>query len=160
MKTKEFLNILENNFDKELLFEYASNKLVGANYHLTEVKNVFFDTVDCGGKTNSWSEIHVQLWESPKEIGKKNYLTVDKALSILNRVDRVRPLLQEAEIKIEYGNASFSTSVMQIEKIQTSKNYLKVSLFVEATKCKANDICGIPEIKEEKNACCTTTGCC
>ena len=160
MKTKEFLQILENNKEKELIFEYTSNQLVAANYHLTEVKNVFFDTVDCGGKPNEWRETHLQLWEDPEDKGKRNYLKTDKVLAILKRVNSIKTLLLETEIKLEYGNDSFSTSVMPIDTIEVSEKTLKVKLFVEATKCKAKDVCGVPEIIEEKDACCTTTGCC
>lgn len=161
MKTKEFLQVLENNTEKELIFEYANNQLVSANYHLTEVKNVFFDTVDCGGKPNEWNETHLQLWEDPNELGKTNYLKVDKVLSILKRVNSIKTLLLDTEIKMEYGNDSFSTSVMPVASIEISEEFLKVKLFVEETKCKAKDVCGIPEIVEEKNTCCSpSSGCC
>jgi hypothetical protein len=159
MKTSEFLKVLENNLEKELIFEYANEHLVGTNYHLTEVKNVFFDTVDCGGKPNEWHETHLQLWESPQEIGKPNYLKTDKFLSILQKVNSIKALLLDTDIKIEYGSDTFSTSVMPIESIEISAKYLKMKLFMEQTRCKANDVCGITEVKEE-NACCTSSGCC
>ena len=159
MKTNEFLKVLENNLEKELIFEYANKQLVGTNYHLTEVKNVFFDTVDCGGKPNEWHETHLQLWESPIEIGKPNYLKADKVLSILQKVNSIKALLLDTDIKIEYGNEAFSTSVMPIESLEISANYVKMKLFMGQTGCKANDVCGIPEVKEE-NACCITSGCC
>jgi hypothetical protein len=161
MKTKEFISLLENNLDKELLFEYANDKFVGANYHLTEVKNVLFDTVDCGGRSDSWKETHVQLWESPKEIDKTNFMTVDKILSILKKVDGIKALEIETPVKIEYGNAYFNTSVMDIDDVITQSDKLIVKLFSQATLCKANDNCGISkkdEVKEE--ACCDEVSCC
>jgi len=161
MKTKELVSLLENNPGKELLFEYTNGKFAGANYHLTEVKNVFFDTVDCGGQSDSWKETHVQLWESPKEIDKTDFMTVDKILSILKRVNDIKPLNMEAPIKIEYGNNDFPTSVMEIDHVAIQTDNLIVKLFSQATLCKANDICGTTQkevIKEE--ACCTEVGCC
>ncbi len=161
MKTKEFISLLENNLDKELLFEYANDKFAGANYHLTEVKNVFFDTVDCGGRSDSWKETHLQLWESPKEMDKTNFMTVDKILSILKKVDGIKALEIETPIKIEYGNSDFHTSVMEIDHFVIQSNRLIVKLYSEATLCKANDECGIAqkdEINEE--ACCAEVGCC
>ena len=80
MKTKELLSVLEKNQGKALLFEYAPNLLVGANYHITEVKHMKIDSVDCGGRTDGWSETIIQLWESPKELGKRDFMKVDKAL--------------------------------------------------------------------------------
>ena len=161
MKTKEFIRVLEKNLSKELLFEYENNKYVGTNYHLTEVKNVSFDTVDCGGKSNSWKETQLQLWESPKEIGKTTYMTVDKIHSIIKKVNEIKPLNVDTTIRIEYGNDNFHTSVMDIDKIESRSDKIIVKLFAEATLCKANDECGIPQKKEAiEEACCAEVGCC
>lgn len=161
MKTQEFITTLEKNLGKELLFEYANDKFVGANYHLTEVKNVSFDTVDCGGRSDDWKETHIQLWESPKEIGKTDFMTVDKILSIIQRVNGIKPLNMDTTVKIEYGNAYFHTSVMDIENVESQLDKIIVKLYAEATLCKANDICGVPEKVEVKEpACCEGSVCC
>lgn len=157
MKLKDFIKTLGQNLDKELIFEYASGKIAGANYHLTEVKNVQFDTTDCGGKTNFWKETHFQIWESPNEIGKIEFMKIDKILSILKKVDGIKSLLLDTELKIEYSNDNFPTSVMPIEEIQIYDDKLIVCLFSEATRCKANDVCGI---ETEETSCCDTTVCC
>ncbi len=47
MKTQELFEVLKANQDKSLLFEYSEGQLVGANYHITEVKHVQIDSVDC-----------------------------------------------------------------------------------------------------------------
>ena len=160
MKVSEFIEVLEQHKNKELLFSYAQDKLVGANYHLTEVKNVKFDTTDCGGKTNFWEETHFQLWESPTELGKRDYMTTDKILSIVNRVNSIKTIKLDTDLKMEYGNESFSTSVMPVKHIETDQKRVYVNLFAEATRCKANDVCNIPLEQEEKEACCTTSNCC
>ena len=82
MKTQELFEVLEANKDKSLLFEYTSNQLVGANYHITEVKHIKIDSVDCGAQTDAWNETIIQLWESPSEIGKTEYMNTYKALRI------------------------------------------------------------------------------
>ena len=164
MKTKEFLNKLNQNKNKALLFEFAKDKYAGTNYHLTEVKNVHFSTVDCGGNPNDWKETHLQLWESPNEIGKEDYMTVDKVISILERVDGINPLWQETEIKIEFGNEEFHTSIMNIADFDIKDNQLIVKLFSEKTLCKApsGDVCcdTEEEEKQENSACCEGTSCC
>jgi len=161
MKVKEFISILEKNKSRALLFEYAENKFADTNYHLTEVKNVSFETVDCGANTNNWKETHIQIWESPSEVGKEYYLTVDKALAILKRVDGIKPLWLETEAMIEFGNASFHTSVLSIEKITNSSDNLIVKLFTNETGCKAEEECGVL-VKETsaEEACCSGSGCC
>ena len=53
MKTQEFLELLKENQNKSLLFDYKNGALVGANYHITEVKNISIDAVDCGARRDS-----------------------------------------------------------------------------------------------------------
>lgn len=85
MKTQEFFNVLEQDKDKSLLFEYAPNLLVGANYHITEVKHIVIDSVDCGSQTDSWNETIIQLWESPLEKGKTECMSTYKAFAIFKK---------------------------------------------------------------------------
>lgn len=163
MKVQEFLSVLNQNKNKELLFEYEEGHFAGTNYHLTEVKNISFETVDCGGSSNAWKETHVQLWESPDEIGKQGYLTTDKALSILERVDGIRPLWLDTEVKIEFGNARFHTAVMAVEKFNSAEERLTIKLFTEEPQCKAQEVCGalVEELAStEEDACSSGSGCC
>ena len=51
MKTQEFLNLMNEHQDKSLLFEYMPNRLVQPSYHITEVKHLNIESVDCGAKT-------------------------------------------------------------------------------------------------------------
>ena len=103
MKTNEFLALLKENSDKSLVFEYAPGLLVGANYHITEVKNITIDSVDCGAGTDFWKETIIQLWESPQEIGKRDYMSAYKALAILNKVDKIKPMEKDVEVKFLVG---------------------------------------------------------
>jgi len=164
MKTQELFNILEQNKDKSLLFEYAPNLLVGANYHITEVKHLTIDSVDCGAQTDAWKETIIQLWESPKELGKRDFMKVDKALSILERVGSMKPYTLDSEVKIEYSNVTFHTAQQFVNDFEIKGNNLIFKLAIEKTSCKANDICGVIEEKElvlETNEpCCTPDGNC
>lgn len=139
MKTKEFLDVLKANTDKELVFEYQKDKFVDMNYHLTEIKNVNFETVDCGGKANNWKETQIQLWESQAQ--SREYLNTDKAISIFERVNSINPLWLETELKVEFGNTDFHTSVMKISGFQSQNKRLTMQLFEEKTLCKAGADC-------------------
>ena len=155
MKLNNFLNILKENQNLDLVFEFAQNQFTKANYHLTEVKNVQYSTVDCGGKPNNWKETHIQLWESPRELEKTKYLTVEKVLSIINRVNSINTLWLKTDVKIEFGNESFHTSIMDVSSYYVKENKLVIKLFSVKTQCKA-----ISEIG--KDNCCSTenSGCC
>ena len=169
MKTQEFLTLLSEHSNKELLFEYAPNQFVDASYHITEVKHITVDAVDCGARTDAWKETIIQLWESPLEKGKTEYMSVLKAQGILNKVGRMKPYANDAEVKIEYSNANFHTAQLFVNDFVTQGNRLIIKLAVEKTACKAKSICGVPEtvvntveqIAERAEACCTPeSGCC
>ena len=163
MQIEAFLNLLQQHTDKSLLFEYTDGKLVKANYHITEVKHIHVDSVDCGSGTDSWTETVIQLWESPSEIGKTEYMTVYKALSILKKVGRMRNYDPMSETRIEYGNATFHTAQLFVNDFDMNEKQLIIKLAVAPTDCKAKDSCGVPEVESEAvevGGCEPGSGCC
>jgi len=164
MKAKEFFEILEEHKDKSLLFEYAKNLLVGANYHITEVKHIAINSVDCGANTDNWNETLIQLWESPTELGKTKFMTVFKALAILKKVGGIKSYDLDSEIKFEYGNATFHTTQLFVNNFEILNNNIIFKLAVEKTDCKAKEACGIDiEADDSKNStsqCTPGGGCC
>ena len=161
MNTKELLGLFKDHGEKSLLFEYKTGDFVGANYHITEVKNTTIDAVDCGGRTDFWKETIIQLWESPSEIGKTEFMTVSKALSILERVNGMKPMVESAEVKFEYSNDGFHTAQLYVGGFTATDTSLVLHLAVEKTDCKAKEDCGVPAEKQEVAACCPpNTGCC
>ncbi|APD06126.1 hypothetical protein UJ101_00587 [Flavobacteriaceae bacterium UJ101] len=156
--TNEFLNVLIENPNKILEFEYTEGKFARKDYHLTEFKNVTFDTVDCGGVANKWEETHIQIWEN-EEFEANHSVDTTKALKIFEIVEKTRPTFKETEIKFEYGNAEFHTAVMGIKGIAIHADKVVVKLFNENTTCKAKDRATTKEEKEA--ACCApASGCC
>jgi hypothetical protein len=162
MKTKEFFSLLENNKDKALLFEYTPGKFVEANYHITEVKHIKIDSVDCGSGTDAWNETIVQLWESPSEKDKRDYMSIFKALGILKKVGQMKPYDMEAEVKFEYSNDTFHTAQLFLNDYSVSENQLILQLGIQKTDCKAKEICGVPEpaMAEAQGSCTPGGGCC
>ncbi|PIB37917.1 DUF6428 family protein [Maribacter sp. 4G9] len=161
MKTRKLLSLLQENPNKNLLFEYKSGELVAANYHITEVKNVTIDSIDCGANPDFWKETVIQLWESPKEKGKRKYMSAYKALSILKKVDKIKPMERDVEVKFEYSNASFHTAQLFVNDYQVTHDDLIFKLGVEQTDCKAKETCGIPEtVTQTVSECAPGSGCC
>jgi hypothetical protein len=150
MKTQDLFSLLEQHQDKALMFEYAPKQFVGANYHITEVKHVTIDSVDCGSKTDFWKETIIQLWESPKEIGKTEYMSVYKALAILKKVGKMKPYSLDSEVKFEYSNASFHTAQLFVNDYEILGQNLVVKLAIEKTDCKAKEACGVAEVTTSK----------
>jgi hypothetical protein len=164
MKTQDLFNLLEQNQDKALLFEYAPNLLVGANYHITEVKHLTIDAVDCGAQTDAWKETIIQLWESPNEIDKTEYMSIYKALAILKKVGKMRAYVLDAEVKFEYSNETFHTAQLFVNDYEISGTNLIIKLAIEKTDCKAKELCGAPETLETVASndapCCSPDGNC
>lgn len=163
MKTQEFLDTLKEHQGKSLLFEYAPNLLVGANYHITEVKHVTVDSVDCGAGVDAWKETIVQLWEDPRELGKTDFMSASKAIEILSRVGQMKPYVMDAEVRIEYSNANFHTAQLYVNDYEIRGNNLLLKLSGQATDCKAKETCGIAEpegVTAQAGECTPGGGCC
>jgi len=162
MKTQELLHLLEKHKNTSLLFEYTPKKFVGTNYHITEVKHITIDSVDCGAQTDAWRETVIQLWESPSEIGKTEYMSTYKALAILKKVEKMKPFDLSSEVKFEYGNTDFHTAQLFVDDFELNNGNLTFKLSVQKTDCKAKETCGIPESKElvAEEACCSPGGGC
>lgn len=162
MKTSQFLDLLKDHQGKSLLFQYAPGLLVGANYHITEVKHASIDAVDCGSGRDSWSETVIQLWESPAEIGKTAFMSAYKALAILKKVGQIKPYNLDAIVRIEYGNTMFHTTQLHISDYELKESNLIIKLSVSPTDCKAKETCGIPEEinTEPSSPCAPGSGCC
>lgn len=164
MKTQELFSLLKEHENKILIFEYAPNLFVGANYHITEVKHTSLDSVDCGAKIDAWNETVIQLWESPSELGKRDYMKVSKALEIFDRVGNIKPYDLEAEVKFEYSNSTFHTAQLFVNDFEIRDDNLIIKLAIEKTDCKAKSVCGVQEIDvviaAEEPCCSPTDNCC
>jgi len=156
-----FKTTLEQNPDLVLQFQYAEDKWVDASYHITEIKQAAIVSVDCGGVMNSWSEIIVQLWEPPIKESERA-MQVNKALSIINLVERSLPLHPLGVVKVEFGNSEYETRQMYPGEFILDGENLIVSLTPDFTQCKAitrggscgttasGEECCAPEVKTEK----------
>ena len=162
MKTKEFLSLLKEHQNKSLLFEYKKGHYIGANYHITEIKNIIVDSVDCGAGTDFWKETIIQLWEDSSEKNKRDYMTSLKALNILDKVDSIKTMEKNAEVKFEYSNPDFHTAQLFANDFELIDNQLVIKLNIEPTDCKAKDSCGVPVEMEATDAssCAPGSGCC
>jgi hypothetical protein len=134
-----------------LQFQYAPDKWVNANYHITEIKQAPIVSVDCGGVMNAWTEIIVQLWE-PTEQEEGRAMQVKKALSIINLVESKLPLNPKGIVKIEFGNSAFDTRQLFPGEFKIDGENLVLDLTPDVTQCKAinrGGNCGTTETGEE-----------
>lgn len=151
MNWQTFKQLLIENPDLDLQFQYAEGKMVDAAYHITEIKQAPITSVDCGGVMNAWTEIIVQLWV-PEDQEQLRSMKVKKALSIVEIVEKMLPLNPNGTVKIEFGNSEFDTRQMFPNEITVAGESLIVDLRPDAVQCKAigrGGSCGTNEKGEE-----------
>lgn len=160
MIIKKFLDLLINSGDKELLFEYAPQKNIDNAYHITEIKNVKIDSVDCGGNEHSYQQTVVQLWLSGNE-EKKQAMSAAKALKIFDLVDQKKPLDKDTEIFFEYGFGSLATSTYRISGITENEEKITIHMEVPKTVCKPREFVNLtPTLRNQNTSCSPGGGCC
>src|SRR5258708_24622657 len=90
--TRAFLDILRAaKPDQQPVFQLDEAPLVAAGYHVTELKAVTYNTMDCGGVADKWEETVIQLW-NPGDEPEREYMTVRKFLAIYERVAKHIPV--------------------------------------------------------------------
>ena len=166
MNWKTFKTQLAQYPEHHLQFEFAEKSRVHPSFHLTEIKQANITSVDCGGKMNAWSEIILQLWE-PSIHETNRSMTVAKAFSIIDLVEKTLPLNPNSPLKIEFGNDNFDTRQMHPQDFEIVGDEIIVKLQADKTQCKAIDrgeTCGTPKEKmqtTEAQSCCTpSSNCC
>ena len=138
MTTEDFIAQLRRAPKKPLLFVNADGDTIHAGYHLTEIKAAKFDTVDCGGEKNRWSETIMQLWVPAIETSEQ-FMTAGKFLSIYEKVSSMIDVDPAAEVRFEYGDENFFPSNYHVDSVMDQADALRVELRPPQTTCKTRD---------------------
>ena len=158
MQTHEFLSLLERHPNKEIIFEYAEGQFVPNAYHITEVKNVHIESVDCGGRPDEYFQTVVQLWIG-ETVEQERAMTAEKAMKIFNIVDKMKPMRRDTELFFEYGYGDLRTSNYQVQNVVNLADKIVLQMYVAPTVCK-------PRFELEMaaaasgEACAPGSGCC
>ena len=163
MTPTELFDLLKSHQGKSLLFEYLPGQYVKPNYHITEVKHVTIDAIDCGAGADYWTETVIQLYQSPVKPETPSFMSCYKALSILNKVGQLKPYDLNSTVKFEYSNSNFNTAQLFVNDFEIHNNNLILKLAIAPTDCKAKATCGIPEERvalPEETSCTPGSGCC
>jgi hypothetical protein len=169
MNTQEFLTTLESLPNQSLIFDYGDGQ-IKPGYHVTEVMNVTYESMDCGGQANFWRETIVQLM-GPNITDKAEYMTVEKFLSIYKKVAASVPVRAESEMRFEYGDSSHPAIHYHISDIRQTSEAITIFLIQPGVTCKATDrklesVSCCPPVKQVLNnvvwgdSASQTDGCC
>jgi hypothetical protein len=137
MKTNEMVGALKANQDLELKFSFADGSQVPEGYHITEVKNLRIESVDCGGATDAWKETVIQVWV-PSAIDPEHQMPTGKALKIIEKAHSLCPMSLEAECFIEVEEEVGTAVIYRLSQMESTNNSLIFHLESRKAQCKAN----------------------
>lgn len=151
MNTSSFLAALRANPDLPLVFR-AGREIVHPGYHLTEVKRVSYETMDCGAMTHRWAESQFEIWVpalAHLEVG-RGHMPAAKFLKIVDRVEAELPLEREATARIHASFRDQPAALYDIAGVTPQDGKLWIELSPDRTRCKA----------AERRLAAATGGCC
>lgn len=140
MKVKDFLAAVRNSSGNPLLFEFKPGHVVQGGYHVTEIKNAQYETIDCGNSLHTWKEVIVQVWVPAEATAEDAHMPADKFLKIWDVVDSRLNLYQDAEIRIEYGDTEHVTSNYDVHGFAETEDGMVVQMAPPRTMCKPREI--------------------
>ena len=137
MKTSSFLTALRDNAALPLVFR-AGHEIVSPGYHLTEVKRVAYETMDCGAMTHRWAESHFEIWVPAASSGSdRGHMAAEKFLRIVDRVEAELALNGDAEARIHAALNGQAAALYDIEWVTARDGKVWVELTPDRTRCKA-----------------------
>ncbi|WP_231881592.1 DUF6428 family protein [Deinococcus puniceus] len=134
--------------------------LVPAGYHVTEVKAVTIEAMDCGGKATAWRETVIQLMDGSAEEAEAGFMTNRKFLAIYDRAAKRLPVQDAAEVRFEYGNSYTPALQYHVTHTEMLPERMIVHLHTPGVQCKAGEACGLPADKAAEADCAPESGCC
>lgn len=151
MNTSAFLTALRAHPALPLVFRCGSATLA-SGYHLTEVKRVSYETMDCGAMTHRWAETQFELWVPPLVGGLpgRGPMSAGKFTAIIDRVDKELPLDDETEARVHASLGAHPAALYDIAALHVHEGQLLVELTPDRTRCKS----------AERRAASLTGGCC
>ena len=133
-----FLAELRANLSTPLMFTLPNGQTIPEGYHLTELKAVNVNAMDCGGQADAWAETIIQLWSAPEgEPGRQ--MTGKKFLEITDQVLKVVAVNMDANLKIEYGLGTEPAAHYRVGSLTLEAGILNANLEPLPVSCKARD---------------------
>ncbi|PTA68541.1 DUF6428 family protein [Deinococcus arcticus] len=159
LTTEALITALRTLPQRPLRFHLHGEQLVPAGYHVTEVKAVTIEAMDCGGHASAWRETVIQLMDGSAEERVAGFMTNRKFLAIYDRVVKHIPVRPDAEVRFEYGNAATPALQYHVTHVDVAAEQMTVHLRAPGVECKAGARCGAPAGASAK-ACAPEGSCC
>lgn len=151
MTTRAFLETLRAHASMPLAFRLRRHALA-PGYHLTEIKRVLYETMDCGALSHRWQESQFEVWvpESDENFPEQKPMAAAKFLRIVDRVQSSLPLEEDAVARIHAEILDRPAALYDIDSVAPRQGMLWVELSADRTRCKARE----RQNAETGSACC------
>jgi hypothetical protein len=153
MNTSEFLDALRARPELPLAFSTEIGT-VPAAFHLTEVKRVSHESVDCGSAAHNWTENHFELWAPRAADADRLPMRAGKFLSIVEKVRRTLLLDDGAEARVFGRVAGGADQLHAVTSVETGGKSIIVHLEPVSAQCKARERSEGAQ-DETRTECCT-----
>jgi hypothetical protein len=150
--TADLLAELAPHAERRLVFAYDGRE-TQAGYHVTEIKDGRFASIDCGAEPDSWRETVVQLWDIPAEPGRPP-MSVGKFLAIMRKVAEQVELAGDAKLRFEVSDGVRAMQIFVPVGCHVDGDTVRVALGPQPASCKPRDRLWL-ELENAK----TSTGC-
>lgn len=102
-------SLLPLDADVALVFE-VDDHVIGAGYHVTELRHSHSTGIDCGGNTESWQEARLQLLDGQGT----THMSVGKFRAILEHSLKTIPKLSDVPLLAEFAPNNQGLKLMNI----------------------------------------------
>ena len=149
MQTSTFLAELRTHAGLPLVFQ-RGDQTVSPSYHLTEVKRVSYETMDCGAITHRWAESQFEVWAPATPEAGRTHMAAGKFLQIVDRVQADLPLADEVTARVLVAFGGEPAALHDIGAVRAADGKLQVDLVPDRARCKAAE----RRIATQTGSCC------
>ncbi len=155
----DLLEKLSTAQNTSLRFTYGGT-LIGAGYHITEVKSARIAAIDCGSNPEEWTELFVQLLDIA---GDGPAMQATKFAAILSAVTKRLQLDVTAKLTFEVSDGLGAMQLYGAASPSLHDGVLTVPLIDRPASCKPMDL-ERASAANKSSSCCskpsTTAACC
>lgn len=134
MSDTAFLSQLGAFPSKPVRFTVNGQQLVPNDFHVTEIKKVSIESLDCGGGASAWQELVIQLW-SPVGDNTPEAMTAEKFTEIMAKADALS-LLDREHIRFEYAAVGEPAIQYTLSELHAEDEALEINLIAPYVACK------------------------
>lgn len=133
MTLQDFLDALHDMPAEAPLIFTTTEGAIGAGYHITELKSLDINSIDCGGATSSWREVQIQLLDGQSGVP----LSAGKSAKILEHSLKAVPTLAQGELSFEFAPGNHGLRRYIPATPIWSEGQVRMHLSEDGATCKA-----------------------